>query len=313
MLASKRRAVMLSREGDRFSRVMRVVTPQSENSQSSASRGRHSAPILLPSPKREGTDVATRVPQRPVSPSARLRRLDAAAARELATLRAKRAARISSAAAAGRRRFVTFCFSVGLVVLFTILGALSVLSWWFLLLPGVLLAGNVVASRMAAISNEKADFNERQRLEALTRRVSGNVEIPSKQPRGEEIKTRCDEVEKNVVDSTITLSEPIVEISSVEVDAEVSSERTDEELTQVKTATDQRTWEVQPLPQPIYLTKEKVQRRSVHIDTDLRGIPVAQAVPGRPVAASRLPQESEPAPATFTFDLNAVLESRRAQ
>lgn len=292
---------------------MRVVTPQGENRQGSASRGYHSAPILLPSPQREGTDVATKVPQRPVSPGARLRRLDAAAARELATLRAKRAARISSAAAAGRRRFVTFCFSVGLVVLFTILGAFSVLSWWFLLLPGVLLAGNIVASRMAAISNEKADSDELQRLEALTRRVSGSVETPSKRPRGEEIKTRRDEIEKNVVESTITLSEPIAEISSVEGDDGVRSERTDEELTQVKTVPDQRTWDVQQLPQPTYLTKEKVQRRSVHADTDLRGIPVVQAVPGRPVAASRLPQESEPAPATFTFDLNAVLESRRAQ
>lgn len=304
---------MLSREGDRFSRAMRVVTPQSENSQSPASRVHHSAPILLPSPQREGTDVVTKVPQRPVSPSARLRRLDAAAARELATLRAKRAARISSAAAAGRRRFVTFCFSAGLVVLFTILGALSVLSWWFLIFPGVLLAGNIVASRMAAISNEKADAEELQRLEALTRRASATTEAPKKRSRDDAANTRSDEAKENIVDTAFTSSKPAVEIAPVEADNDAISEHHDEDLTQDEAAPDRRVWEVQPLPQPTYLTKEKVQRRSVHVDTDLRGIPVVQAAPGRPVAASRLPQESEPAPATFTFDLNAVLESRRAQ
>lgn len=77
-------------------------------------------------------------------------------------------------------------------------------------------------------------------------------------------------------------------------------------------------WTYVPLPEPTYAKKAKIVRRQVHADTDIVSVqPLDGAVvTGRPVRVSTarvtvdIDTASNP---TFKFDLDAVLEQRRAQ
>ncbi len=83
-------------------------------------------------------------------------------------------------------------------------------------------------------------------------------------------------------------------------------------------------WDYVPLPAPTYSRKPRLRTRVVHPDTDIVSIKPLEdvAVPGRPVrvsVASRTTTEEElsaletASNPTFKFDLDAVLEQRRAQ
>lgn len=83
-------------------------------------------------------------------------------------------------------------------------------------------------------------------------------------------------------------------------------------------------WDYVPVPAPTYARKAALRTRVVHPDTDIVSVrPLRDvAVPGRPVrvsVASRTTTEAELADLetasrpTFRFDLDAVLEQRRAQ
>jgi len=82
---------------------------------------------------------------------------------------------------------------------------------------------------------------------------------------------------------------------------------------------ERRTWSVSAVPAPTYASRPRVVGREVHADTDLRGIPaVDAAVPARPQAGSHgagdaRSTEDVAASQPVVFDLDAVLDNRRAQ
>lgn len=86
-----------------------------------------------------------------------------------------------------------------------------------------------------------------------------------------------------------------------------------------RAAEEHRTWNVIRVPAPTYATRARVSGRDVHADTDIRGIPrVDAAVPARPVAAGPVPTGARStsdvvADQPVAFDLEAVLDARRAQ
>lgn len=81
---------------------------------------------------------------------------------------------------------------------------------------------------------------------------------------------------------------------------------------------ERKTWTVNAIPAPSYAMRGRIAGRTVHADTDLRGIPKVEAkVPARPLhatstsgARSTLDMVADQAVA---LDLDAVLEARRAQ
>lgn len=78
----------------------------------------------------------------------------------------------------------------------------------------------------------------------------------------------------------------------------------------------ERTWSVADFPAPNYSRKPTVTGRQVHADTDLKGVPRIGNVPARPVATSAQTEtiDSETAAQSpVTFDLDAILDARRAQ
>ncbi|MDO4259000.1 MAG: hypothetical protein Q4C87_05700 [Actinomycetaceae bacterium] len=83
--------------------------------------------------------------------------------------------------------------------------------------------------------------------------------------------------------------------------------------------TESMTWSVTPVPAPTYARRGRVAGRQVHADTDIRGIPKVEArVPARPVraqdpATGALSTHEVVADQMVALDLEAILESRRAQ
>lgn len=77
-----------------------------------------------------------------------------------------------------------------------------------------------------------------------------------------------------------------------------------------------QTWMVADFPAPTHTRKASVTGRQVHADTDIKGVPQVETAPGRPVATSSQSEtvDSETAAqSAVTFDLDAILDARRAQ
>lgn len=87
--------------------------------------------------------------------------------REIAQLRARRAARLANERAAGRRRMLSAAASAAATLVVGILAALSVLAWVWVALPAALLVAALGASRWAAVRSEAAGRREDARLREL--------------------------------------------------------------------------------------------------------------------------------------------------
>lgn len=304
-LASKRQAVVESREGDRFSEAMRLVgTP------THLPPARHERPIqarLLASSVDEGMDVESTAARRPASPTGRQKRLTNAATRELSSLRAGRASRLASEAAAAKRRLVTFCVALFAFLVVLALGLAGLVNWWWLSVPSLFLVGSAVASRMAAIRTEKSNQRYESRLDEIRRDAPVRYAAPVSTEQSQTRRAAFNQAEHH--------ADPVAISQAIEaVKVEIGSGQTDEPSVAASESVTAEaepggSWDVSPLPKPSYLLKETIARRSVRVDTSVTKIPQVAAVPARPVAAS----SADEAPVTFTFDLNAVLEARRAQ
>ena len=151
--------------------------------------------------------------------------------------------------------------------------------------------------------------------------VSSKPSVSSKTPENVSVEapkktTETGPFAKTVVEEEEVLIEeqvetPRVEAEPVEVESEVREEKKAEE----------RSWDVVTLPPPIHSVKRPVKARQVHPDTDLVAVPAAEqvGVPVRPqrkstgfAASTSTPAESSTGP-TFKFDLDSVLDQRRAQ
>ena len=230
------------------------------------------------------------------------------AVREIAKLRARRAARLAAESAAARRRMVvTGVCALASVVLGIVIAATS-LAWAWIAIPAAALVASLATSRVAAVRSQRASERE---LELLTK-LRGDV-------RGAGRATAAAPAEPQVVSSSSEEVSEAVEATEPETGS-VPSLVFNVEVPEVVEVADTpaRAWTVAPIPAPTYASRERVRGRIVHADTDLRGIPrIAAAVPARPIAqTAQVGARSTAAVVAdqaVALDLDAVLDARRAQ
>lgn len=230
------------------------------------------------------------------------------AVREIAKLRARRAARLAAESAAGRRRMVvTGVCALATVALGIVIAAASI-AWAWIVIPAAALVASLATSRVAAVRSQRASERE---LELLTK-LRGDV-------RGAGRATAAAPAEPQVVSSSSEEVSEAVEASETQTGS-VPSLVFNVEVPEVVEVADTpaRAWTVAPIPAPTYASRERVRGRIVHADTDLRGIPrIAAAVPARPIAQTAQVGARSTAEVVadqaVALDLDAVLDARRAQ
>lgn len=230
------------------------------------------------------------------------------AVREIAKLRARRAARLAAESAAGRRRMVvTGVCALATVVLGIVIAATSI-AWAWSAIPVAALVASLATSRVAAVRSQRASERELELLTKLRGDVRGAGRPTDAAPADTQASSSTSEEVSEVVEAT----EPRTgSVPSLVFNVEVP------EVVEVAD-TPARAWTVAPIPAPTYASRERVRGRIVHADTDLRGIPrIAAAVPARPIAQTAQVGARSTAEVVadqaVALDLDAVLDARRAQ
>ena len=230
------------------------------------------------------------------------------AVREIAKLRARRAARLAAESAAGRRRMVvTGVCALATVALGIVIAAASI-AWAWIAIPAAALVASLATSRVAAVRSQRASERELELLTKLRGDVRGAGRATAAAPAEPQASSSSSEEVSEVVEA----SEPETgSVPSLVFNVEVS------EVVEVAD-TPARAWTVAPIPAPTYASRERVRGRIVHADTDLRGIPrIAAAVPARPIAPTAQVGARSTAEVVadqaVALDLDAVLDARRAQ
>ena len=228
------------------------------------------------------------------------------AVREIAKLRARRAARLAAESAAGRRRMVvTGACALATVALGIVVVAAS-LAWAWIAIPVAALVASLATSRVAAVRSQRASERELELLTKLRGDVRGAGRATAAAPAEQA------PVAEETVEAAVEASEPQTgSVPSLVFNVEVP------EVVEVAD-TPARAWTVAPIPAPTYASRERVRGRLVHADTDLRGIPrIAAAVPARPIAQTAQVGARSTAEVVadqaVALDLDAVLDARRAQ
>ena len=230
------------------------------------------------------------------------------AVREIAKLRARRAARLAAESAAGRRRMVvTGACALATVVLGIVIAATSI-AWVWIAIPAAALVASLATSRVAAVRSQRASEREFELLTKLRGDVRGAGRPTAAAPADTQASSSTSEEVSEVVEAT----EPQTgSVPSLVFNVEVP------EVVEVAD-TPARAWTVAPIPAPTYASRERVRGRIVHADTDLRGIPrITAAVPARPIAQTAQVGARSTAEVVadqaVALDLDAVLDARRAQ
>ena len=230
------------------------------------------------------------------------------AVREIAKLRARRAARLAAESAAGRRRMVvTGVCALATVALGIVIAATSI-AWAWIAIPAAALVASLATSRVAAVHSQRTSERELELLTKLRGDVRGAGRATAAAPAEPQTSSSSSEEVSEVVEA----SEPETgSVPSLVFNVEVP------EVVEVAD-TPARAWTVAPIPAPTYASRERVRGRIVHADTDLRGIPrIAAAVPARPIAQTAQVGARSTAEVVadqaVALDLDAVLDARRAQ
>lgn len=230
------------------------------------------------------------------------------AVREIAKLRARRAARLAAESAAGRRRMVvTGVCALATVVLGIVIAATSI-AWVWIAIPAAALVASLATSRVAAMRSQRASEREFELLTKLRGDVRGAGRPTAAAPADTQASSSTSEEVSEVVEAT----EPQTgSVPSLVFNVEVP------EVVEVADMP-ARAWTVAPIPAPTYASRERVRGRIVHADTDLRGIPrITAAVPARPIAQTAQVGARSTAEVVadqaVALDLDAVLDARRAQ
>ena len=228
------------------------------------------------------------------------------AVREIAKLRARRAARLAAESAAGRRRMVvTGVCALATVALGIVVAATSI-AWAWIAIQAAALVASLATSRVAAVRSQRASERELELLTKLRGDVRGAGRATAAAPAEQA------PVAEETVEAAVEASEPQTgSVPSLVFNVEVP------EVVEVAD-TPARAWTVAPIPAPTYASRERVRGRIVHADTDLRGIPrIAAAVPARPIAQTAQVGARSTAEVVadqvVALDLDAVLDARRAQ
>ena len=301
-LVARRTAIVQSREIDRFSPKLRIIhTNETELETCDHASGTILARGALTSggSMHQGTTGRTR----PV-----IDRRNNKAVREIAKLRARRAARLAAESAAARRRMVvTGVCALASVVLGIVIAATS-LAWVWIAIPAAALVASLATSRVAAVRSQRASERELELLTKLRGDVRGAGRATAAAPAEPQVVSSSSEEVSEAVEAT----EPQTgSVPSLVFNVEVP------EVVEVAD-TPARAWTVAPIPAPTYASRERVRGRIVHADTDLRGIPrIAAAVPARPIAQTAQVGTRSTAEVVadqaVALDLDAVLDARRAQ
>ena len=232
------------------------------------------------------------------------------AVREIAKLRARRAARLAAESAAGRRRMVvTGVCALATVALGIVIAATSI-AWAWIAIPAAALVASLATSRVAAVRSQRASERELELLTKLRGDVRGAGRATAAAPA--EAQASSSSSSSDEVSEAVEVSEPQTgSVPSLVFNVEVP------EVVEVAD-TPARAWTVAPIPAPTYASRERVRGRIVHADTDLRGIPrIAAAVPARPIAQTAQVGARSTAEVVadqvVALDLDAVLDARRAQ
>lgn len=233
------------------------------------------------------------------------------AVREIAKLRARRAARLAAESAAGRRRMVvTGVCALATVTLGIVIAAAS-LAWAWLAIPTAVLVASLAASRVAALRSQRASERELELLTKLRGDVRGAGRATAAAPAAESQAPSSSSSSDEVLEAADSSEIQTGSVPSLVFNVEVP------EVVEVAD-TPARAWTVAPIPAPTYASRERVRGRIVHADTDLRGIPrIAAAVPARPIAQTAQVGARSTAEVVadqaVALDLDAVLDARRAQ
>ena len=300
-LVARRRAIVQSREIDRFSPKLRIIhTNKTELDTCDHASGTILARCALTSggSMHQGTTGRSR----PV-----IDRRNNKAVRDIAKLRARRAARLAAESAAGRRRMVvTGVCALATVVLGIVIAATSI-AWAWIAIPAAALVASLATSRVAAVRSQQASERELELLTKLRGDVRGAGRATAAAPAEPQAS-----VAEEAVEAAVEVSEPQTgSVPSLVFNVEVP------EVVEVAD-TPARAWTVVPVPAPTYASRERVRGRIVHADTDLRGIPrIGAAVPARPIAQTAQVGARSTAEVVadqaVALDLDAVLDARRAQ
>lgn len=306
----------------------------------SASRGRPAVSAvpktLLPDPSHaEGASM-------PAVPNANEKKVPVAQdavslrknyAQQMAALRSRRVARLAREQAAVHRRIVTAAVATALILLFTALAAFGIMAWAWLAIPSVFLVGTVASSVYGASLAQRqnqAEINELEQIRAGSIRLreemggrpspkpKSKVTPPAVEVAAEVVQTPSGEVE--VTDFEEIEDEDEIEAAALTRPEESSPIPEVAPVERRNANASAKPWSVAKLPAARYASEPAVARRRVHADTDL--VPVfehrSEGVPGRPLSTS--PKKPEEVAATvdltgptFRFDLDAVLDQRRAQ
>ena len=302
-LVARRTAIVQSREIDRFSPKLRIIhTNETELETCDHASGTILAGRALTSggSMHQGTTGRSR----PV-----IDRRNNKAVRDIAKLRARRAARIAAENAAARRRMViTGICALATVALGIVIAATSI-AWAWIAIPAAALVASLATSRVAAVRSQRASERE---LELLTK-LRGDVRGAGRPTAAAPADTQA---------SSSSSSEEVTEVAeAAELQTgSVPSLVFNVEVPEVVEVADTpaRAWTVAPIPAPTYASRERVRGRIVHADTDLRGIPrIAAAIPARPIAQTAQVGARSTAEVVadqaVALDLDAVLDARRAQ
>lgn len=230
------------------------------------------------------------------------------AVREIAKLRARRAARLAAESAAGRRRMVvTGVCALATVALGIVIAATSI-AWAWIAIPAAALVASLATSRVAAVRSQRTSERELELLTKLRGDVRGAGRPTAAAPAEPQASSSTSEEVSEVVEATESQTGSV---PSLVFNVEVP------EVVEVAD-TPARAWTVAPIPAPTYASRERLRGRIVHADTDLRGIPrIAAAVPARPIAQTAQVGARSTAEVVadqaVALDLDAVLDARRAQ
>lgn len=233
------------------------------------------------------------------------------AVREIAKLRARRAARLAAESAAGRRRMVvTGVCALATVTLGIVIAATSI-AWAWIAIPAAVLVASLAASRVAALRSQRASERELELLTKLRGDVRGAGRATAAAPAAESQAPSSSSSSDEVLEAADASEIQTGSVPSLVFNVEVP------EVVEVAD-TPARAWTVAPIPAPTYASRERVRGRIVHADTDLRGIPrIAAAVPARPIAQTAQVGARSTAEVVadqaVALDLDAVLDARRAQ
>jgi hypothetical protein len=328
-------ALTQSRESDRFSPRMRLLRaegpPASVRGAIEAhGGGRRSQPLLSVAPQvarqdqEDPGEIMTSQEDSARRPRTRVHAEDDAQSQtlhEVTRLRARRAARLSRERAAGRRRMLAAAALAVATMAVVALAAATLVAWAWVALPAATLVAALGLSRGAAVRSERAQRAEDIEMRALREKLRAHA-AAAPAPSGARHGAKAGGVsspgpEPHEAEPAATGA--FVAEAVAEADAAPRTERAEPADAPRRTGSPRREWSVPDLPAPSYAVRGRVEGRSVHPDTDIRGIPqVEAAVPARPVAGGQSPRgarstEEVVASQPVAFDLEAVLDARRAE